>query len=174
MLDLLLHPVRLRIVNAMAGGRIRTTSDLCARLPDVPKTSLYRQVALLAEGGVLEVTEEKRVHGAVERHFRLRRTEIKPEAGAAMSLEEHRRGFAASMAALLAEFNTYLDQEGANPYADSVSYRQGAVWLSPEDLGALLETMRAALLERARLAPSPGRRPYLLSTIFFPLAEDPD
>lgn len=40
-LDLLLHPVRLRIVHVMSGGCIHTTSDLCARLPDVPKITLY-------------------------------------------------------------------------------------------------------------------------------------
>src|SRR5450432_1850225 len=72
-IDLLLHPVRLRVVHAMSGGRTHTTSDLCARLPDVPKTTLYRHVGLLAEGGVLEVADEQRVHGAVERHYRLRR-----------------------------------------------------------------------------------------------------
>ena len=59
-LDLLLHPVRLRIMHAMSGGRVLTTSDLCARLPDVPKTSVYRHVGLLAEAGVLEVAGEQR------------------------------------------------------------------------------------------------------------------
>jgi hypothetical protein len=39
----------------------------------------------------------------------------------------HRRGFAAAMAALIAEFNAYLDRDGADPAADSVSYRQGTL-----------------------------------------------
>ena len=93
-LDLLLHPVRLRIVHAMSGGRTRTTSELCARLPDVPKTTVYRHVGLLAEGGMLEVAEEQRVHGAVERHYRLRRDRavIDADAAASMSLGDHRRG----------------------------------------------------------------------------------
>ena len=44
-----LHPVRLRIMHAMSGGRVLTTSDLGARLPDVPKTTVYRHVGLLAD-----------------------------------------------------------------------------------------------------------------------------
>ncbi len=59
-LDLILHPVRLRIVHAMSGGRTRTTSELCTSLPDVPRTTLYRHVGLLAEAGVLEVVGEQR------------------------------------------------------------------------------------------------------------------
>jgi len=70
-LELLGHPVRLRIVHAMRGGRSLTTAQLCARLPDVSKAMVYRHVDLLAAGGVLEVAEERRVRGAVERHYRL-------------------------------------------------------------------------------------------------------
>ena len=39
--DLLLHPVRLRIVQAFLGDRALTTSDLAAELADVPPASLY-------------------------------------------------------------------------------------------------------------------------------------
>ncbi|MGH8879259.1 MAG: helix-turn-helix domain-containing protein, partial [Stackebrandtia sp.] len=124
-LELLLHPVRLRIVNAMSGKRTRTTSEVCADLPDVPKTTVYRHVGVLAEAGVLEVVKEQRVHGAVERHYRLRRERalIDTDAAASMSLDDHRHGFAAAMAALLAEFNAYLDRDGADPMADLVGYR---------------------------------------------------
>jgi hypothetical protein len=37
-----------------------------------------------------------------------------------MTREDHQRGFTAAMAALLAEFNGYLDRDGADPLADAV------------------------------------------------------
>jgi DNA-binding transcriptional ArsR family regulator len=174
-LDLLLHPVRVRIVHAMAGGRIRTTSDLCARLPDVPKTTLYRHVGLLAEAGLLEVEGEHRVHGAVERRYRLRRelAVIDPDAAASMSLEEHRHGFAAAMAALLAEFNAYLDRPRADPAADSVGYRQIPLWLSQDELAGLISEIRGAIVSRMENEPAPDRSAYLLSPILFPTEEPP-
>ncbi len=174
-LDLILHPVRLRMVHAMSGGQVRTTSDLCASLPDVPKTTVYRHVGLLAEAGVLEVVGEQRVHGAVERRYRLRRERatIDGDAAASMSLEDHRHGFAAATAALIAEFNAYLDRDDADPTADLVSYRQGPVWLSQEELAELVDEMRRVILPRWGNEPMPDRRPHLLSTIVFPLAEAP-
>ncbi|MFD0472222.1 helix-turn-helix domain-containing protein [Nonomuraea thailandensis] len=60
---MILHPIRLRIMWALSGGRIRTTSELCESLPDVPKTTLYRHVGLLADAGLLEVAGEQRVRG---------------------------------------------------------------------------------------------------------------
>jgi len=172
-LDLLLHPVRLRIVHAMSGGRTRTTSDLCARLPDVPKTTVYRHVGLLADAGVLDVVDERRVHGAVERHYQLRRerTMIDADAAASMSLDDHRHGFLAAMAALLAEFNAYLDRDGADPLADSVGYRQGVLWLSPDELAEMIDTVRDVLASRADNEPGSSRRPHLLSMILFPTEE---
>ncbi|WP_020673486.1 helix-turn-helix domain-containing protein [Amycolatopsis nigrescens] len=174
-LDLLLHPVRLRIVHFMSGSRTRTTSDLCAHLPDVPKTTVYRHVGLLLEGGVLEVVDEQRVHGAVERHYRLRqdRAAIDERAGASMSLDDHRHGFAGAVAALLAEFNTYLDQDGADPVADSVGYRQGILWLNPDELAKMIDTLRGIFIANRTNEPVSGRRPYLLSPIFFPIEEPP-
>ncbi|MFB9358022.1 helix-turn-helix domain-containing protein [Actinoplanes nipponensis] len=174
--NLLLHPVRLRIVHALSSGRVLTTGQLSAHLPDVPKVSVYRQVALLAEGGFLEVAGEQQVRGTVERRFRLRqhRPAITAEAAAAMTTDDHRRGFAAAMAVLIAEFHAYLDRDGADPVADGVSYRQGTLWLSPGELaelsGRLLEVLREAFAHE----PAPGRRPYLLSPILFPTAPPPD
>ncbi|GAA0372975.1 helix-turn-helix domain-containing protein [Microbispora corallina] len=173
-LDLLLHPVRLRIVHAMSGGRTRTTSELCERLPDIPKTTLYRHVGLLVEGGVLEIVDEQRVRGAVERHYRLHRdrSAIDARAGATMSLDDHRRGFAAAMAALIAEFNAYLDRPGADPYADSVGYRQAVFWLDEDEIAEMIGEIQALVAARAGNAPRAGRTPRLMSLIFFP-SEDP-
>src|ERR1700689_4133268 len=70
--DLLLHPVRLRIVKAFLGDRALTTAQLAAELDDVPAGSLYRHIALLTKAGVLQVVAERRVRGAVERTYAMR------------------------------------------------------------------------------------------------------
>ena len=174
-LQLLLHPVRLRIMHAMSGGRVLTTSDLCARLPDVPKTTVYRHVGVLAEAGVLEVEGEHRVHGAVERRYRLRRERavIGQDLAASMSLDEHRHAFAAAMAVLLADFNAYLDREYADPAADSVGYVQVPLWLDQAELAGLISEVRNALMSRRDNGPAPGRSLYLASPILFPIEELP-
>ncbi|WP_103351133.1 helix-turn-helix domain-containing protein [Amycolatopsis sp. CA-128772] len=174
-LELLAHPVRLRIVHAMRGGRTQTTAQLCALLPDISKATVYRHVDLLAAGGILEVAEERRVRGAVERHYRLRpeRAAIDPGTAASLSREDHRRGFAVAVAALIAEFNAYLDRESANPATDPVGYRQHAIWLDREELIAMNTELRDAILPRLANEPIPGRTRYLLSPILFP-SEHPE
>ncbi|GLY82501.1 transcriptional regulator [Actinoallomurus iriomotensis] len=173
--DLLLHPVRMRIVHAMSGGRTLTTSQLCDLLPDVSKATVYRHVGLLADGGLLEVAGEHRTRGAVERRYRLHRARaaVDAETAASVSVEDHRRVFAVAMATLLAEYNAYLDRNGADPVADLVGYRQHAIWLSEEERAAMIEELREVIAPRMRHDPSPERTRHLLSPILFPAEEAP-
>jgi DNA-binding transcriptional ArsR family regulator len=170
-LELLVHPVRLRIVHAMSGGRTMTTTQLCARMPDVSKATMYRHVDVLAGAGVLEVEDEQRVRGAVERRYRLRRDRavIDAQTAAAASPDDYRRAFAVAVAALLGEFDAYLDRDGADPAADLVGFRQHALWLSRDELTALIEDLRAAIVPRLAHDAAPGRAQYLLSPIMFPI-----
>ncbi|MFC4114498.1 helix-turn-helix domain-containing protein [Nonomuraea zeae] len=172
--ELLGHPVRLRIVHAMRGGRTLTTSQLCARIPDVSKATVYRHIELLASGGILEVADERRVRGAVERRYRLREDRASFDAGMieSMSPDDHRRGFAMAMTILLTEFHAYLERDHADPVADLVGYRQHAVWLSREELLELIGELRGAIAPRLANQSRPDRARYLLSPILFP-AEEP-
>jgi DNA-binding transcriptional ArsR family regulator len=171
--ELLLHPVRLRLVHAFAGGRSLTTAQLAARLPDVSQATVYRHVATLADAGILEVEGEQRVRGFVERHYRLRpaAAAITASRAAAASKDDHRRAFATAMAVLLAEYEQYLDRPDSDPAADLVGYRQHAIWLSDDERTQLIEGMRAAILPIIEHGPGDDRKPYLLSPILFPVTE---
>jgi DNA-binding transcriptional ArsR family regulator len=170
MVELILHPVRIRIVQAAMDGAAIRTSELCARMPDVSKATMYRHVALLVEGGLLKVVGEERVRGAVERSYRLEptRAALNDDDVSAMSADDHRRGFAAAVTSLLAEFEIYLDQDGADPLADGVSYRQFILWLSQAEKARFIEEVFAAIRARSGQGPEPGRERHLLSTILFP------
>jgi DNA-binding transcriptional ArsR family regulator len=174
-LTLLAHPVRLRIVHAMRGERLLSTGELCALLPDVSKAMVYRHVDLLAAGGILEVAEEHRIRGAVERRYRLRpdRAVVDAEAFAALSADDHRRAFGTALAVLAAEFGAYLDQDEADPLADLAGYRQHALWLTREELTELISELQRVIAPRLANGPAPARNRYLLSPILFPAAEPP-
>jgi hypothetical protein len=77
------------------------------------------------------------------------------------------------MAALLGEFNAYLDREQADPFADSVGYVQVSLWLSQGELAGLIGQVRDALLAQRDNEPTPDRSLYLASPILFPIGEPP-
>ncbi|MGY1633343.1 helix-turn-helix domain-containing protein [Geodermatophilus sp. SYSU D01186] len=171
--DLLLHPVRLRIVQAFLGDRTLTTAELRGLLPDVPPATLYRHVGVLGDAGVLTVVGERKVRGAAERSYRLvtGAASVGGEAAAAMTPEEHRRAFATFVAALLADFDRYADgagDGGLDLARDGVGYRQIAVWLSDEEFAELVTELRTVLTARMALEPDGVRRRRIVSQVFLP------
>lgn len=169
--ELLLHPVRLRIVHAMSGGAVLSTAEIVAKLPGVSQATVYRQVALLAEGGILEVEGEQRVRGFVERRYRLRTENAVIDAARAAdaTADDHRRIFPIAMSVLLAEFEAYLDTPDADPARDQVGYRQHVVWMTDEERAGLIEGLRDAILKVVSNESKDGRRAYFLSPLLFPV-----
>src|SRR5579863_9925215 len=133
--DLLLHPVRLRIVQAFLGDRALTTTQLRSELPDLPPASLYRHVARLVDAGVLAIAAERRVRGALERTYFLRvsAASVSPDELATLSIEDHRQAFMAFVAALLADFDRYLASGDVDLQRDGVSYRLAGMWLDDDE-----------------------------------------
>lgn len=165
--ELLAHPVRMRIVHALRGREL-TTGKLCELLPDVSKAMVYRHVEALTAGEVLEVAQERRVRGAVERTYRLRDATIGTEG---MTVDDYRRGFDLALATLLAEFTAYLDRDGADPERDLVGFRQHAIWLSRPELAEFIADLRAVIVPRLAQEPAEDRARYLLSPVLFPVEE---
>ncbi|GHH29509.1 helix-turn-helix domain-containing protein [Lentzea cavernae] len=171
--DLLLHPVRMRVVQAMLDGRPSTTTQLRQRLPEIAPATMYRHVAVLADAGVLEVLEEKRVRGIMERTYRLRRdrVELGEADRAAMTPDDHRNAFTAFTGGLLADFGQYLEREPADPAADGVTYQQAALWLTDQEHEELLAELRAAVTARAGGEPGDGRTRRVVSLVAMPAGE---
>jgi hypothetical protein len=173
--DLLLHPVRLRIVQAFLGDRALTTADLRSELPDVPPASLYRHVARLVDAGVLSVVAERRVRGAVERTYVLRgaAASINLDEVATMTLDEHRHAFMAFVAALLSDFDRYLARNDIDPLRDGAGYNLAGMWLDGAEFEDLRRDLARVLGPRLANAPTPGRRRRILGTVLIPGEDAP-
>ena len=171
--DLLLHPVRLRIVQAFLGDRALTTSDLAAELADVPAASLYRHVARLVDAGVLAVVAERRVRGALERTYvlRLSAATIGLDEISTMSANDHRQAFMAFVAGLLGDFDRYLARGDIDFLRDGVSYRMAALWLDDDEHAEMLRELARVLQPRLANPPGPGRKRRILGYVLLPGTE---
>ncbi len=168
--DLLLHPVRLRIVQAFLGDRPLTTTQLSAELSDVPAASLYRHVARLVTAGVLQVVAQRRVRGAVERTYvlRLAAARVGLDELAAMSTDDYRQMFMAFAAGLLADFDRYLQRAEVDLVKDGVAFGIEGLWLDDAEFAELMQELYRVLQPRRANAPKRGRRRRLLASVLLP------
>jgi hypothetical protein len=173
--NLLLHPVRLRIVQAFLGDRALTTSQLSGELSDVPAASLYRHVARLVDAGVLQIVAERRVRGAVERTYvlRLAAARVRLDEIASMTTEDHRQMFMAFTAGLLADFDRYLQRPGFDLVRDGVAYAIDAMWLDDAEYRELMLAIYQVLQPRRANAPKEGRTRRMIASVLLPADEVP-
>lgn len=176
--DLLLHPIRLRIIMAVIGRQL-TPGQIATLIPDVPQTTLYRQINTLVEGNILEVVAEKQVRGTVERSYGLidgaglvRKDEVN-----ALSAEDHLRHFTVFVSSLLHDFAKYVKHaEEHQASLDEGLYNKVALYLSESERGQLLAQFRALITpyireDRESAAESPRQR-YLLTSVAIPDVDD--
>ena len=167
--DTLLHPVRLRIVQALVGRQL-TTRQLQDELRDVAQASLYRHVARLVDAGLLHVTDERLVRGGIERTYAVIESavELGPAAFASATPEDHLRYFASFVGAPLTSFERYLRSVGPDRRPDRLRYEQIPLWLTDDEL--IEATARwTEILEPLRgHQPDGVRRRTLVSLTQFP------
>lgn len=171
--DIVIHPVRLRILAEFA-GRSMTTRQLAAALPSIPTASLYRHVATLVEAGLVEVVEERAVNGANERVFRASPVHIDPDEFDALDPEDHLSKFSVFGASLVDAFAEYIRSEGPVPSRDGLSYNLGVVHLSQEEFDDFSAAFEALSAEMLGAGPGPGRKRYTVASVVVPSPRRPE
>lgn len=171
--ELLLHPVRIRIIQTMVNGSRQTAQQIAAHLADVPPATLYRHINKLTAAGVLTIVEQRQVRGAVEKIYELAHSNlvVNQEDLSAASREDLMRHFITFAAVLLGDYSRYLAQPEVNLEKDGVGFRQVPLYLSDEEFQAMVMGMRDVVMKFAENQPAPGRRRRILSTVIMPDVE---
>jgi DNA-binding transcriptional ArsR family regulator len=172
--DLILHPVRIRIVTELAGRQF-TPRQLAELLPDVPQATLYRHINLLTEGGVLEVVTEQQVNGATERSYSLAQDQgrLTPDELCNLSAEDHQRYFTIFAASLIDSFAAFIQHTDLNTLgADGMSYNRAVIYLNDAEREQFRQDVIALIGKMLANTPTSDRQRYTLASIVIPDGKD--
>jgi DNA-binding transcriptional ArsR family regulator len=174
-LDLLLHPIRLRILSNI-GGREMTSQQIAKLLPDVPVATLYRHINALYEGDLLTITKENPIRGTVEKVYAisdLSALNLSEEDFKDATKDDHTRFFTTYLFSLLADFTQYLQSKDELDFtADGVGYHTVPIYLSDEELITFSQQMQSLLQTYA--SPQKGRKQRKLSFVIMPTNNEED
>jgi hypothetical protein len=167
--DLLLHPVRLRIILAAAGREV-TAQQLASELSDIPQATLYRNLNTLAAGGFLVVVREHRVRNTRERTYAL------PDQDLLLTVEDlkadppeaYLRLFTQYLGLLLGYYVRYIQEGNVDFARDNVVFRLVPAYLSAAETQRLGQAVNAALLPFLNNGPSPERQRAILALMSVP------
>lgn len=167
---LMLHPVRMKIVQSLLGNKQLTVQQIQSYAPDVPQATLYRQLNKLVEGNILIVVEENQIRGTVEKVYALNSEQLvlTKEDLKDLTKEDHYELFLTFLMQLLDDFEDYLKQDEIDMERDMTGYRKLHFYATPEELKDVIVSISESLLPLIKNEKTEDRKAYHLSTVLVP------
>lgn len=168
--DLILHPIRMRLIQCLAGGQRMTAQQIKAHLEDIPQATLYRHLQKLEKAQIIKVVDQNAIRGAVEKVYALEEQDavIGPEELSKMTPDQHMALFTKFVSSLLGDFRKYFGQPHYDLQEDGVSFRQASIYLSDSEYLEMLTKLRNLYHDYMPNEPAPGRRRRAFTTIIIP------
>jgi DNA-binding transcriptional ArsR family regulator len=165
---LLLNPVRGRIIQHLALGQTATAGDIAELMKDVPRTTLYRHLGLLAEHSIIKVVSESRVRGSMERTYALNVQTLSE----LNTTENALSNFFGFLMKIYADFAQYFGRDSADPRAERIFMTNNSLLLNDEEFDELLGELGMLLRKHLQNEPGRNRRQRSLSLISSPCLEE--
>jgi DNA-binding transcriptional ArsR family regulator len=166
---LILHPVRMRILQSLLNGQQQNVQQIAARLKDVPQATLYRHLNKLLEAGVIMVVQENQIRGTVEKIYALKELPLHTQEDLLnLSAEQHLELFLTFTTQVVGLYENYLNQGDVDLVRDGVSYRMANLFLSDEEYLEFIKEMSSLIVKAMANEPTPERKMRNLATILIP------
>ena len=141
--EIILNPVRMRIIQELATAQTITANELCERISDVPRTTMYRHINILIDNNILSVVSEKKVRGSLERTIALNT----PELSKHNSIENAAQNAFGFLMSNYAKFHKYFNGENPDPGKDKIFLNNAVLMMSDTEFDQFIGELRQLLLK---------------------------
>lgn len=170
-LDLIVHPIRLRLIQAFNPRERLTAHQLASRLPDIPPATLYRHLGALVRGGVLAVVQVRPVRAAHEKVYALLEgaANVGPDESRGTAPADHLRHFTVFLGLLRGDFERYLARHPRPDLAkNGVAYYQIPVYATDAEHRRFVKELKALLGRLRQNEPNGSRTRRLVGIVTLP------
>ncbi len=165
--EIILNPVRMRVIQELSTGQSITATELCERISDVPRTTMYRHINILIDYNILSVVSEKKVRGSLERTIALNLPEITKH-NTIQNGAQNAFGFLMSN---YTKFHKYFNGKNPDPAKDRIFLNNTVRMMSDVEFDQFLKELHGILL-KYDFETADGRKPRDISITSSPVEEN--
>ena len=163
----MLNPVRMRIIQEVSTRQNITATELCERISDVPRTTMYRHINILLSNNILSVISEKKIRGSLERTLALNIGEISKN----NTLENASQNALGFMMNKYARFHNYFSDENPDPAKDKIFLNNSVMMMDDDEFDQFLSELRGLII-KYNFKVANGRKARDISIISSPVEEN--
>ena len=161
--DIMLNPVRMRIIQTLAVSETMTATEICKKICDVPRTTLYRHIKILLDNDILSITSEQKIRGSLERTLTINAEKIMKH----NTLENATQNAFDFLMKKFALLENYFNNENPNPSKDRVFMNTTILMTTDDEFDAFLFELKE-LFAKYNFEFSKGRKARDISIISIP------
>ncbi len=162
--EVMLNPTRMRIIQELATQQSLTSTQLCQKISDVPRTTMYRYINMLLEHRLLIIVSEKKIRGSIERTLALNISEFQKN----NTIENSSQNALGFLLEKYGRFHTYFCGPQPNPGQDKIFLNNTVLMLSDNEFNNFLSELRDLLI-RYQFETTKERKPRDISIISAPV-----
>lgn len=141
--EVMLNPVRMRIIQEISTRQSITATELCEKISDIPRTTMYRHINILLDNNILSVVSEKKIRGSSERTLALNLGEISKN----NTLENASQNALGFLMNKYASFNNYFSGENPNPAKDKIFLNNSVLMMDDNEFNQFLYELRELIIK---------------------------
>ena len=141
--EVMLNPVRMRIIQTLAEKKNMTATEICEKLSDIPRTTLYRHIKILLDNDILSVISEQKIRGSLERTLAINVQEIVNH----NTLENAAQNAFTFLMKKYAMFQNYFKDENSNPAKDKIFLNNTILMMTDDEFDHFLSELRGLLMK---------------------------
>lgn len=168
--DVILNPVRIRIIQYASQNQPMTVAQLANALPDVSKATLYRHLRILTENQILQVVGEEKIRGTFEQSYSLNRSKI--NATGQESRSELQVLVYSMLAKLIAEFTQYFNRDLITPVEDKLFLSTNIFNLDNDDFDSFTQEIFAIIEKYSRLPVKENSKMRMITVVSSPVSHE--
>ncbi|MEN6328316.1 MAG: helix-turn-helix domain-containing protein [Syntrophomonas sp.] len=143
MIDVMLNPVRIRIIQELAIGGNTTATELCEKISDIPRTTMYRHINILLDNNIISVVSEKKIRGSLERTLALNKEELSQQ----NTLEKASQNALGFLMNRYAKFHNYFNSENPAPAKDKIFLSNTILMMDDNEFDTFLLELRELFIK---------------------------
>lgn len=159
---IILHPIRMRIIQLVAQHRTATVAALADAMADIPRSTIYHHMGILCDNQVLKVVREQKIRGTYEKEYGLNYDKI------AAPAENPERAVSNMLLKLYADFTSYYASPNPDPVKDQLFLTVNTLMLSDDEFEGCREELFGIIQKYMNRPAGKNRRPRMLSLVSSP------
>lgn len=164
------NPARTKIFLEIHSGQPLTAKKLLEKLPDISQPTLYRHIKAMLDDGIIQVAEEKRVRGVVEKSYSakfdwtadIERIVTENDGPGYMKL------FLQYITGIVGEFSAYCQSGNVDIVNDGVGFTVAPICATDEEFQEAMVKIGEILGPMVTAEPSQGRKLRSLCMVTLP------